>query len=76
MPNDNKRLIVLKEATIVAYDVVAIAKLRQPETMQTPVIPFISVSLRHVMQPLILAYDSDEALEVEYQLIREGMNSI
>ena len=74
MPEE-KRLIELKDATIVADDVVAVAKMQQPATLQTPVIPFLHIVLRNVLAPLVLAYTTDEEIEEAYAKVQEGMRA-
>ena len=74
MPEE-KRLIELKDATIVAADVVAVAKMQQPATLQTPVIPFLHIVLRNVLAPLVLAYTTDEEIEEAYAKVQEGMRA-
>ena len=62
-------LVELAQAVIVRHDIMAIAKMRQPQTLQTPEVPYMQITLRGSLQPLLIPYDTDEECDVEYQKV-------
>lgn len=64
--------IELKFATVIANEVVAVAKLNQPATLQTPEVPYIQIQMRNT-QPLLIPYDSEEERDAEYDIVKEAM---
>lgn len=70
MNEKENMLIELKEATIVAHNVIAVAKMRQPATLQTPEVPYLQLILRDG-QPLLVPFDTDEECNQAYLLVVE-----
>lgn len=74
MQEHEVKTIELKFATVVSHEVVAVAKLTQPATLQTPDVPYIQIQLRN-SQPLLIPYDSEEERDSEYDLVKESMKT-
>lgn len=74
MQEHEVKTIELKFATVVSHEVVAVAKLTQPATLQTPEVPYIQIQLRNT-QPLLIPYDSEEERDSEYDIVKESMKT-
>jgi len=66
------KTIDLKYATVVSNDVVAVSKLTQPATLQTPEVPYIQIQLR-ATQPLLIPYDTEEDRDEEYNIVKDAI---
>lgn len=74
MQEHEVKTIELKFVTVVSHEVVAVAKLTQPATLQTPDVPYIQIQLRN-SQPLLVPYDSEEERDSEYDVVKEAMKT-
>jgi hypothetical protein len=68
-------VIELKEAAVIKHNIIAIAKMRQPQTLQTPEVPYIQFTLRGSLQPLLIPYDTDEECNEEYEKVLAALKS-
>jgi hypothetical protein len=68
------KIVELKYAAIIVGDIVGIAKLTQPATLQTLEVPYIQVQLR-ATQPLLIPYDSEEDRDADYDLIKTELGT-
>ncbi len=65
MQEHETKIVSLKYAAIVVGDIVAIAKLTQPATLQTVEVPYMQVQLRGT-QPILIPYDTEEERDEDY----------
>lgn len=65
MQEHETKIVSLKYAAIVVGDIVAIAKLTQPATLQTAEVPYMQVQLRGT-QPILIPYDTEEERDEDY----------
>lgn len=63
------KIVDLKYAAIVVGDIVAIAKLTQPETLQTAAVPYMQVQLRGT-QPILIPYETEDERDADYDKVK------
>lgn len=68
------KLIELVDATIKASNVIAVVRLNQPATLQTPEVPYLQIQLSET-RPLLIPYNSDEEREADYQKIVDAIRT-
>lgn len=74
MQEHETKIVVLKYAAIVTGDIVAIAKLTQPATLQTLEVPYMQVQLRGT-QPLLVPYETEEERDADYEMVKEQLGT-
>ena len=68
------KIVDLKYAAIVVGDIVAIAKLTQPATLQTEAVPFMQVQLRGA-QPILIPYESEDERDEDYDKVKAHLGT-
>lgn len=75
MREQETQIIELKFASIVTYEIIAVVKLSQPETLHTNEVPYIQLILRNA-QPLLIPYDTSEERDAEYNIVCESLKTL
>ena len=68
------KLLKLEGGTIRVVDIVAVVKIDQPATLQTPEVPHLQFNLRDT-QAVFIPYENDEARDKDYAIAQEAMKS-
>lgn len=68
------KVIVLKFATVLTCEVVAVMKLNQPATLHTNEVPYIQLLIRNT-QPLLIPYETEEERDLDYDKICQEIST-
>lgn len=76
MDKKEKHIIVLRDGTFVADEIIGVVKAMQPATLQTPETPYNQLILRALQTPVYLPYDTEDERDKEYEYIIEHIRFI
>lgn len=73
LPEEKIVLVLLADATLRAPDILGVVKYTQPATLQTPEVSCNVIYLIGLQQPIVLAYETLEKREEEFDTVRKAM---